>query len=521
MKKICILLVLGLLFSLTACAGAPEGPGTAGTDGSSVEGGSTSSSVGDSFCAPPIGTPIKTSADPFFSYSFGNPLPDADALPEIPPAEVFRKVFSHTSSEGWNEAKEKALLEDYFASHGIPSDPYPDAWVDWICSFEDTVVCYLRDAGPTTDGVITETVAGWTFQGPPVVYRQGTFYSLKDAYADGILTEDQVSKVWLSLEDVVRYLSERTDYSVSRMGLFSTLSNRFGAPAEVYGDAYIRIYGKWNGSLVLYLIREEGQTSLTVNGATFTAEEPFEIYVYGSGGFRTLEEAFRQGMLRDWDLKNLALYHERRKQADLLRIGDLAPLPENRMDAMEVALSTKLSLTAKLQYEDYYGTFGGRPVVLQVSDPTFWEDLKSGITVLRAVNDFWIFDGNTPVPLKEGWEKGWFTEEDLKAIATLHEARFPTLYVDLLGPADGDPVVNGRVQAGWYRFYHTRLLLSEARLYGQVKDYLVFTAFQVSPGGVSKDIYAYKDEVYFRLSALRSAGILTEAEYQAIRSWAE
>ena len=38
MKKICILLVLGLLFSLTACAGAPENPGTAGAEGAGMEG---------------------------------------------------------------------------------------------------------------------------------------------------------------------------------------------------------------------------------------------------------------------------------------------------------------------------------------------------------------------------------------------------------------------------------------------------------------------------------------------------
>lgn len=173
------------------------------------------------------------------------------------------------------------------------------------------------------------------------VYRDGEVCEFSEVYEKGWLTKEQVGKIHAKhtahyakyLDEWEEMQAENTDESYAGHEEFRKIYLYGKAPSgdqkqaisdallsqqkiAVDWDAFYTFYGMINGCTVLMTAEREGEPSyrtLTVADQTFEWQYPFEIYVYRDGTACTLEEAYEQGWLTEYNIaiirmKNIQYY---------------------------------------------------------------------------------------------------------------------------------------------------------------------------------------------------------------------
>lgn len=188
-------------------------------------------------------------------------------------------------------------------------------------------------------------IAGYVFdwKNPFLFYafRDGEICKLTEAYEKGWLTQEQIGKIHARhTAHYAKYLDEReemqaeaTDESFAGYEEARKIYLYGKAPSgdqkqaisdallsqqkiSVDWDAFYTYYGMINGCTVLMTAEREGEPSyrtLTVADQTFEWQYPFGIYVYRDGTACTLEEAYEQGWLTEYNIaiirmKNIQYY---------------------------------------------------------------------------------------------------------------------------------------------------------------------------------------------------------------------
>lgn len=195
------------------------------------------------------------------------------------------------------------------------------------------------------DVSLKETVAGYTFTYPDncamVVWKNGTFYSLGEAYDSGILTKEQIKQinevtpiVYDSIEH--RYSTSKgktSDESLEELykkakkaltvldedkvkeiasakGFELNMLDYEGLDEGLNASWKDRCYGVFGDCIVLYM---EGQTAshtiISVANSVFFHNCGFSIWVYCDNEAYTIKEAYENGLISAEDVETAAENH--------------------------------------------------------------------------------------------------------------------------------------------------------------------------------------------------------------------
>ena len=216
-----------------------------------------------------------------------------------------------------DESHERAPLirayEDKLRSQGTDTQ----AWIDTYCgTYASGAAVALMDAFDLAYLTVAgeETVADYVFiygyaHNPLRFLYDGNFYSLSAAYAQGFLTEDDISQIFTIYCGNSEYL--RQD-GLKRRTILAAYEEKY----PELGKAKIEVfYDRYNNGAIAALIRAENAVyeeviwTETVGDYEFYYSNSNRISVLYENEFYTLTDAYAQGYIDDFDLAMLYVRH--------------------------------------------------------------------------------------------------------------------------------------------------------------------------------------------------------------------
>ena len=217
---------------------------------------------------------------------------------------------------------------------------------EYYGNFDGAVAVKISNAGMSyLDVHMSEEVAGFTieyYNGQKiVVWKDGSFYRLSEAYEEGILTKKNIEAI--SKTKPITYEYPREEYSyfeelkdrsvlvtpeltapsetdISRVeNVYQSVRKNLYGEAELYSvDRYYGQYGLWkNYTVVMFdspIDETKGATEQNIAGSVIKYSDSREIIVYypGSyGSYYTLKEAYDLGRLTDVEIAIIVEIHNR------------------------------------------------------------------------------------------------------------------------------------------------------------------------------------------------------------------
>ena len=220
-----------------------------------------------------------------------------------------------------DESHERAPLirayEDKLLSQGTDTQ----AWIDTYCgTYASGAKVALMDAFGLDYSAVegTETVAdydfiyGYSARRIQVLYN-GEFHSLSAAYAQGFLTEDDISKIFtIYYRDCWNNYGPMLQDGLKRRTILAAYEEKY----PEHGKAKIEVfYDRYNSGAIAALISAENIDypeviwSETVGDYEFYYSNSNRISVLYEGEFYTLTDAYAQGYIDDFELAMLYTRH--------------------------------------------------------------------------------------------------------------------------------------------------------------------------------------------------------------------
>lgn len=213
--------------------------------------------------------------------------------PEIPipdrlQAEIREAYARHTGREG--VTADDVVIQSYYGTYG------------------GSVAMMIGTKGSMYLTVITcETVAGFRFEYGSSqtisVYKDRKFYSLAGAYERGILSQDDVERIY--------YRGKYQPKDPLRTEICEAYVKHFGRDDITAGDVVIQNYfGEYNGSIPMmitdkYMGYGAMITCEMAGGYPFIYSSTQQMSVYREGGFYSLADACQKGFLTIDNLKEI------------------------------------------------------------------------------------------------------------------------------------------------------------------------------------------------------------------------
>jgi len=347
MKKICILLVLGLLFSLTACAGAPENPGTAGAEGAGMEGSvsissdlpigketeNSFSSVSSEKTSETVSTDVisdnssGTSDVPSdkkesSSESTVNP-PSKATLQRIAREKKVREVFSRGTRKALTEDEEAEIISLFLQKDPGLEKRREHLYLECFGVYGSTAVFFFCGGYAYTDAVVTTKIGNVTITYPNgqglQACSEGVLYSLQEAYDKKLLTEEDLRNAVKSWTESDRYFRDRTSASSYFTPEVQQAWKAYSGTSEnMVESGNFRYYATYRSVTVFLAYSSDGAAEVTVAGTSFRDEKPFGMFAYYKGEIKPLAEAYAIGWVSAEEVGSLLPYHESRILADLV-----------------------------------------------------------------------------------------------------------------------------------------------------------------------------------------------------------
>lgn len=382
--------------------------------------------------------------------------------------------------------------------------------------------------GPTTDEYrYYDVPRGQEMNYVPIsLYRDGEICSLREGLQKGWITEQEAKLFYRNYRCL--YLDRNSGNQPDEKSKFQTLWEAYYGDSFYYRD--LLNYGSWrgdlkHGTLSVYCVWHSSQSSATqtIGGVTFTGDLPFELHVFNGEKFCTLEQAVRRGLFLKDELEILAYFHQRLPEAgglDLFADG-----------FSWKTLATAESLLAnKSLYTEYYGTYQGNLVFYALTENSRVADLTAGDTVIRAVNDLYVYRDGKVEPMSKAYADGRLTQKHLQSIAAKHRTRQGKYYRGSGSMEPIDDKVAVALENAWLKEYNRKRLFAHEHYFGSFEGY----EFVLAPWGGSSHgwveaigscdfrcedrftIYGYKDGKLTDLVTLYQDGKVSENTLKAL-----
>lgn len=333
------------------------------------------------------------------------------------------------------------------------------------------------DLGPThgrfeVAGYMFEWSSDFDFR----VYRDGEVCTLEDAYEKGWLTKKQIEAIHAKnhgcYAEKIRKAREiddvPSDYTTNYLYRDPLSEQMKQEISEAFLDQYniavdwnyaYSFYGTVNGCAILMTTDQESEPAYCMQEIVRTPFEwraPFRLYAYRDGEICELQEAYDKEwltrdhieMIRERNIQHyVTLYKETHVIGEAIidsvspdpNVLSTTPLSEDQKENIRSWILMDYDKTVRWGYVDpYYGVINDCFVVVAhpfglVSEEDFCEVIAGYTFEWDTPIDLFVYrkgSGKRAYELKEAYEKGWLTKEQIGIIHEKHEeyrANFPQM----------------------------------------------------------------------------------------------
>lgn len=347
-----------------------------------------------------------------------------------------------------------------------------------------------------------------------ILWKEGKFYTLEDAYGQGILTKEQIAAIAERQNDKTCLKMDELEGSL-RKPLDALLEQIVTDHQKKYNYAQkgtvATYYGIYSGFAVVAFDQPEQ-----------------EIEVWADGDFISLTKAFEEKLLTQKQMDRIEEIHN----VESLRSLPVEKWPLQRLlQRIGWDYDAQISEECNASVSEYYGIYKGAvPVMIGASGMAYGqamtEETVAGYTFgYNTTNQINVWKDGAFYDLQEAYDAGILTEHD---IADMHRR---TTHIDLGWPADAEEMVQAYAQANGLEIpknprdmigkYIGRIGGCHLQIFAQQPDGNAHTA---EIAGVtfryqnSNEILAYKDGKLYTLQQAYAQKLLTKKQLAVVAS---
>ena len=272
----------------------------------------TKSQITDSFDVPETAFVEITEEETAEHITYLSPI---KGLEELSPSLV-KEINDAWSAKFGYEYKGDVLIDlDYINRY---------AWSDRYFGIIDEFVVVLRPGALAAE---TKKIIGgyeffWGSAFTIAIYKDSAFYTLEEAYSDGIVDSEFVKTVYLRNNECSRFFNPDiviidklplTDAELAKINddwqkkigngeIFIESNEKFSSPGTVF------YFGNYNSCYILMkkISDERGWASIEISGQHINIPKSYVLVAYKDGIFYSLQEAYENNYLTDEDIISIA-----------------------------------------------------------------------------------------------------------------------------------------------------------------------------------------------------------------------
>lgn len=331
---------------------------------------------------------------------------------------------------------------------------------EYYGTYDDCVAIFITDRYSWyNDEPETEKLAGYEFSYPDSrtikIYRDGEFRTLQWAYNQGWVSKKAVKSIhhYYTTEDESVVID--TTYAISEITPLSDLSvaitkqkylDYYGFTNKSVSDVtiseYFGAYGADEEYMAMFIDGKDFGTGgiadvvtkTKIAGYTFVYPTSKTIDIYYFNEFTTLEKAYEKGWLTDYDIRDIYYYYTNANSRKSVDNSYVPPAFVPLADEKALKIKQDFLLLYKDEAErygsgveditirEYFGTYNGCSVMF-IDTPwwgymdSFWSEEIAGYTFgYGSSQTLDVYRDGEFVSLKEAYEKGWLSKNDIKDI---------------------------------------------------------------------------------------------------------